>query len=133
MAKPNKASNPIMKAKELAKEAKNRNAKELIPPSLGSGGVQGGRSDLKTFTGIAKEQERLYELVFAGKLHISDFTKLMYGLGQISAVLKSKAELDALEDAYSKQWQGVRIIAPEGVEVPQDPHETVIEGEIIDV
>ncbi len=127
MAKPNKPSNKIMKAKE----AQESLGGELIPPSLGEGGVEKPKQRIKTLGDISDEQDRLYGLVFEGMLHISDYTKLMYGLGQMSNVIKNKAELDALEDAYIKQWQGVRIIAPEGEEIP-DHMQQAIEGEIID-
>lgn len=125
--KPKNPSNAIMKAKEAAKQAGG----ELIPPSVGSGLIVRPEKGIRTLGDIAEEQDRLYGLVFDGKLHISDYTKLMYGLGQMSNVMKSKAELDALEDAYIKQWQGVRIIAPAGEEIP-DAMGQAIEGAIID-
>lgn len=124
MAKPINPSNKIMQAKEAAQD------QTLIPPSLDEGGITGPKKRISTLGDIAKEQDRLYGLVFEGKLHISDFTKLMYGLGQMSSVLKNKAELDALEDAYIKQWQGVRIIAPAGEDIP-DAMKAAIEGEVL--
>jgi hypothetical protein len=128
MAAPKNPSNKIMKAKEAAQNVSHG---ELMPPSLASGTLAGPRKKLKTLGDIQDEQNRLYELVFTGTMGISDYTKLMYGLMQMTNTLKSKAEIDALEDAYIKQWQGVRIIAPAGEPVP-DLMQQAIEGEILD-
>lgn len=128
MAAPKKPNNANMKAREAAKHVADL---ELLPPTLSSGTIAGPGKKLNTLGDIQKEQNRIYELVYEGKMHVTDYTKLMYGLMQMTSTLKSKAELDVLEEAYIKQWQGVRIIAPEGEEIP-DPHDAVIEGEILD-
>lgn len=128
MAAPKNPSNKIMKTKAMAEEVADG---QLIPPPLSSGIVPKPDKKLSTLGDIQNEQNRLYELVFEGMMAITDYTKLMYGLMQMTNTLKNKAELDALEDAYIKQWQGVRIIAPEGESVP-DPFNEAIEGEILE-
>lgn len=104
---------------------------EVVPPSLGSGVVQGPEV-FETMGDVIKEQKRLYQLVFTGAIAVTDLTKLMYALNQIIQGIKAKSEIDALEDAYIKQWQGVRIIAPPGEEIP-DAMTQAIESEVIDV
>lgn len=73
---------------------------------------------LETLRDTTNEQRRLYKLVLSGDLDISDCAKLMYGLSLMVSTLKAKAKLDRLEEAYIKQWSGVRIIAPKGETIP---------------
>lgn len=87
------------------------------PPKLGDGKIKPPQK-LETLSDIANEQRRLYKLVLKGALDINECTKLMYGLNLMVSTLKAKAKLDQLENAYIKQWSGVRIIAPSGLEVP---------------
>jgi len=117
----------------------NKNGKQVIdsstkasilPPSLSDGVIKGPKK-LESIGDIIREQQRLYKMVFNGDLALNDLSKLMYSLQNIIQGLKAKSEIDALEDAYIKQWQGVRIIAPEGAEIP-DPMKHAIEGEILD-
>ena len=127
MAAPKNPKNGTTKIEQaLEKNGKQ----ELCPPRLGSGLVAGPKA-FKTIGHVISEQQRLYKLVFTGELALSDLTKLMYSLQQIIQGLKAKSEIDALEDAYIKQWRGVNIIAPPGEEMP-DPHEMAIEGEIME-
>lgn len=129
MAAPKNPRNGTTKAiEELEKAGKA----DLCPPTLSDGIVPAPKKGVsKSLGNILEEQERLYRLLFKGMLAISDYTKMMYGLGQMSSVIKNKAELEALEDAYIKQWQGVRIVAPEGEAIP-DHMAQAIEGEIIE-
>lgn len=101
----------------------------ILPPSADSGLVKGPKA-LESISDVIREQQRLYKMVFKGDLALSDLSKLMYSLQNIIQGIKAKSEIDALEDAYIKQWQGVRIIAPEGAKIP-DPHDVAIEGEIL--
>lgn len=102
---------------------------DVLPPAADSGLVKGPKA-LETISDVIREQQRLYKMVFTGDLALSDLSKLMYSLQNIIQGIKAKSEIDALEDAYIKQWQGVRIIAPEGEAIP-DPHTMAIEGEIL--
>lgn len=102
---------------------------ELTPPSLGSGLVRKPRH-FETIGDVIDEQRRLYKLVFTGELAVSDLTKLMYALTQIIQGFKAKAEMDVLNDAYVKQWSGVRFLAPAGESLPErDPHDILIEAD----
>lgn len=122
--------NPSNGTKQIEKRLALQGKGELCPPDIGSGTVEQPK-ELKTMGDIINEQMRLYKLVFAGKLAITDYTKLMYGLQHIIQGFKAKSEMDALEDAYIKQWRGVEIIAPQA-EVEKDPMDLVIEAEVVD-
>lgn len=102
----------------------------VLPPALSDGQVKGPKS-LETIGDVIREQQRLYKMVFSGEIALNDLSKLMYSLQNMIQGMKAKSEIDALEDAYIKQWQGVKIIAPAGEKIP-DPMEQAIEGEIID-
>jgi hypothetical protein len=102
---------------------------QVLPPAL-SDGVIKGPSNLETIGDVIREQQRLYKMVFSGDIALNDLSKLMYSLQNIIQGLKAKSEIDALEDAYIKQWQGVRIIAPEGAAIP-DPMKDAIEAEVL--
>lgn len=104
---------------------------DLLPPAADSGEVKGPKK-FETIGDVIREQQRLYKLVFKGELALSDLTKLMYALQQVIQGMKAKSEIDALEDAYIKQWQGVRIIAPPGEAPPKDLMDQAIEAEVID-
>lgn len=113
-------------------QVSERSAKaQILPPSADSGLVKAPKA-FETIGDVIREQQRLYKMVFAGELALNDLTKLMYALQQIIQGFKAKSEIDALEDAYIKQWQGVRIIAPPDEPLPQDPHDRAIEGEFLD-
>jgi hypothetical protein len=128
MAKP---KNPNNGTNKIAKALEKQGTQELCPPSMGSGVIPGPRA-FSSIGHVIEEQQRLYKMVFKGELALSDLTKLMYALQQIIQGFKAKSEIDALEDAYIKQWQGVRIIAPPDELLPQDPHDRAIEGEFLD-
>lgn len=128
MAAPKNPKNGTTKMKQIAEKYAEG---ELCPPSLSSGTVKKARK-FETIGDVINEQKRLYLMVFDGELALSELTKLMYALQQIIQGFKAKSEMDALEDAYIKQWQGVKIIAPEGEPLPKDPHDQAIEGEVID-
>ncbi len=126
MAKPKNPSNGTTKViKRLKKQGKG----ELCPPEIGFGRVPMPKP-MNSIDDILEEQLRCYALVFEGKLAIGDYTKLMYGLTQYIQGIKAKIEFDVLDEAYTKQWQGVRIIAPSDASVP-DPMQQAIEGEIL--
>ncbi|MCG8345373.1 MAG: hypothetical protein MI685_09495 [Chlorobiales bacterium] len=113
------------------KQALDKQGKgDLCPPCLSQGKVKPPKA-FTTIGDVIKEQKRLYKLVFTGDLALSDMTKLIYALQQIIQGIKAKSEIDALEDAYIKQWQGVRIVAPEGEAIP-DEMQKAIEGVIVD-
>lgn len=76
---------------------------------------------------IFEEMQRVYRMVFEGKIHISDMTKMLYALNQMVQSVKAQKEIDTMEDAYAKQWQGVRIIAPSD----KDAGEALIEAEAL--
>jgi len=99
------------------------------PPRADSGMIK-GPSKMNSMGAIIDEQRRLYRLVFKGELALGDLTKLMYALQQIIQGIKAKSEIDELENAYTKAWTGVRIIAPTPADVP-DPMQQAIEGEIL--
>ena len=103
---------------------------EVLPPSADSGKIKPPKA-LVTIGDVIKEQQRLYDMVFRGEMALSDLTKLMYALQQMIQGLKAKSEIDALEDAYIKQWQGVRIIAPPGEAPPPDIMQQAIEAEVV--
>lgn len=126
MAAPKNPKNGTTKIKQALEE---QGKGDLCPPDIGSGAIAGPKA-FTTIGHVISEQQRLYKMVFTGELALSDLTKLMYALQQIIQGLKAKSEIDALEDAYIKQWQGVRIIAPEGDPIP-DPHTLAIEGEVL--
>lgn len=87
------------------------------PPSITNGKIKPPKK-LDTLADITNEQRRLYKLVLAGDLDVRDCSKLMYGLSLMVSTLKTKAKLDQLEQAYTKQWNGVRIIAPPDEPIP---------------
>lgn len=120
--------NPSNGTTKIKKALEKKGMGEVCPPCLSQGMVKPPTS-FSTIGDVIKEQQRLYKLVFTGELALSDLTKLMYALSQVIQGIKAKSEIDALEDAYIKQWQGVRIIAPEGEAIP-DPHTMAIEGEV---
>ena len=126
-----KAGQVIEKAKANGDSPPAEPAKhDILPPAADSGTVKGPKK-FETIGDVIREQQRLYKLVFKGELALSDLTKLIYALGQMIQGIKAKSEIDALEDAYIKQWQGVRIIAPEDHEPIPDPHDVAIEGEVL--
>ncbi|MCB1783112.1 MAG: hypothetical protein KDI13_03885 [Alphaproteobacteria bacterium] len=89
------------------------------PHKIGTGKIKPPKK-LDTLADVAYEQRRLYKLVLAGDLDINDCSKLMYGLSIMVSTFKAKAKLDQLENAYIKQWSGVRIIAPPGFPISED-------------
>ena len=104
---------------------------EVLPPSLSDGKVK-GPSKLETIGDVIAEQQRLYKMVYKGEIALNDLSKLMYCLQNMIQGIKAKSEIDELENAYSKQWQGVRIIAPAGSPPPPDLMQQAIEGEVLD-
>lgn len=124
-----KSKKPTNKHNQIAESI----PKGVIAPPLADSGTVKGPTKFDTIGDVIREQQRLYKMVFKGELAIGDLTKLMYALQQIITGMKAKSEMDQLEDAYSKQWQGVRIIAPPGEDVPKDPFDAAIEGgELVD-
>ncbi len=81
---------------------------DLVSTPLTKGELQTPHR-VQTLQDIRREIERVYRMVYKGKLHVSEATKLVYILDKLNKSLETEATVKELNKQYATAWNGVNI------------------------